>query len=312
MPKKITKQDFINKANIKHKFRYNYDNIHYINMVTKVSIECNIHGTFLQAPDTHLRCNGCPKCAYEYDRYKNTRHSTVQFIKKANDRHNFRYNYDQCVYVGDNHQVLIGCKIHGNFLTTAGSHLQGTGCQKCSKKYKRSTEEFIAEANIVHNNKYNYSTTVFYNTKTNVDIVCRDHGMFKQNPNVHLNGGMCPRCRSVSFSKVANEWLEYLMKTQNINIQYANNGGEFTIPSTNIKVDGFCKDKNTIYEFYGDFFHGNPMVYSSTFLNKLLNKTAEELYNRTINKEKIIKQYGYNLITIWEFDWIKLREKVCN
>jgi G:T-mismatch repair DNA endonuclease (very short patch repair protein) len=35
------------------------------------------------------------------------------------------------------------------------------------------------------------------------------------------------------------------------------------------------------------------------------NITYKEIYEKTMNKAKKIKEAGYNLITIWENDWKK-------
>ena len=61
-----------------------------------------------------------------------------------------------------------------------------------------------------------------------------------------------------------------------------------------------------IYEFYGDFFHGNPDVHNKDDINPLLKETYGSLYNKTINKEKIILNSGYKLKTIWESEYKKI------
>ena len=75
-----------------------------------------------------------------------------------------------------------------------------------------------------------------------------------------------------------------------------------------IWVDGWCEKNNTIYEFHGDLYHGNPRVFSENdFCNpKDKNITAGELYRKTINREKEIRSLGYNLVVMWELDWDKI------
>ena len=63
--KKLTKEDFINKANIIHNNKYDYSKVKYINSRTKICIICPIHGEFWQIPNLHLRGNGCFKCGRE-------------------------------------------------------------------------------------------------------------------------------------------------------------------------------------------------------------------------------------------------------
>lgn len=54
---------FIEKATLVHKNRYDYSLIHqYTNNHTKVPIVCKEHGPFLQTPHDHLSGAGCPWC----------------------------------------------------------------------------------------------------------------------------------------------------------------------------------------------------------------------------------------------------------
>ncbi len=61
------------------------------------------------------------------------------------------------------------------------------------------------------------------------------------------------------------------MSIEGIYIQYALNDGEYQIPGTRYKADGYCSETNTIYEFHGDYWHGNPSKFSPTDINELNN-----------------------------------------
>ena len=54
--------DFIEKANIIHNFKYDYSNTDYINNYTKIKIRCPVHGEFIINPSNHLSGHGCKKC----------------------------------------------------------------------------------------------------------------------------------------------------------------------------------------------------------------------------------------------------------
>jgi hypothetical protein len=97
-------------------------------------------------------------------------------------------------------------------------------------------------------------------------------------------------------------WLDSIATIENISIQHALNGGEFLIPTTRYRADGYCKDTNTIYEFHGDFWHGNPNIYSSDTIHPVKGKSMGVLYQQTIRREQQIKELGYNLVVIWESD----------
>lgn len=76
-----------------------------------------------------------------------------------------------------------------------------------------------------------------------------------------------------------------------------------------IKPDGFDPLTNTIYEFYGDYWHGNPTVFEPDGVNALAHKTFGALYQATLARETLIKEAGYNLVSIWESDWKLLKKE---
>ena len=128
---------------------------------------------------------------------------------------------------------------------------------------------------------------------------------------LHINHKRgCPICYRGGVSKSQILWLSFLEKYYNINIQHALNGGEYLIKNTKFKADGYCKKNNTIYEYHGDYWHGNPNKYKPDNINEVCNKTYKELYENTLKREKIIKSLGYNLVTIWESDWDMINKNI--
>lgn len=73
-----------------------------------------------------------------------------QFIERSKLVHGDRYDYTASIYLGINHKMSIRCRIHGAFEQSASNHLAGRGCKKCVKK---TTEQFVKEANIAHYKK---------------------------------------------------------------------------------------------------------------------------------------------------------------
>ena len=110
---------------------------------------------------------------------------------------------------------------------------------------------------------------------------------------------------SRSHSKGEIEWLKYVMKTEGIHIQHALNEGQLAVPNTPYRVDGYCEETNTIYEYHGDYWHGNPDVYPSDEINKTNKKTMGELYENTIQREQLLRSLGYNVVVMWESEWEK-------
>jgi hypothetical protein len=112
-----------------------------------------------------------------------------------------------------------------------------------------------------------------------------------------------------NYSRVSLEWLRYVEIRQNIKIQHAESEGEYQIPGTRFKADGYCKDTNTVFEFAGSYWHGDPRVYDSGEYNRVSKKTFGELYSKTVEREKVIKDMGFNIVVMWEMDWTLIHNK---
>jgi hypothetical protein len=294
VPAKITHQQFIEKANNIHNNKYEYPDI-YINSDTKINIVCPLHGRFMQVPYSHLNGNGCPKCANDLcAQLFSKKHD--DFVIKANLIHNNKYEYLE-IYKNAHTKIEIECPIHKIFIQSPDKHLQGNGCPKCAGRIRKTKEQFVLEANLVHNNLYKYPGN-YINARTDIAIECSKHGLFYQVPDVHLNGCGCPTC-SYNSSKPEMQWLDSL----NIPNDNTHRHCRIYVNNSYIKPDGYDPTTNTIYEFYGDFWHGNPKIYKPQDVNVKNNKTFGDLYIETLNKEEIIKSAGYNLVFIWESDW---------
>ena len=67
-----------------------------------------------------------------------------------------------------------------------------------------TTEQFIAKANKVHGNKYNYDKVVYEAKKSEIIVTCKKHGDYVVTATVHLLGFNCKKCaneskRGISF-----------------------------------------------------------------------------------------------------------------
>jgi predicted nucleic acid-binding Zn-ribbon protein len=72
--RKLTKEEFIQKAVAVHGDKYDYINVKYENNRKKVEIICPKHGSFEQTPSDHLMRRGCPECGKEKLSEVNTNH----------------------------------------------------------------------------------------------------------------------------------------------------------------------------------------------------------------------------------------------
>jgi hypothetical protein len=88
-------------------------------------------------------------------------------------------------------------------------------------------------------------------------------------------------------------------------VWHAENGGEYMIPGTALRVDGFHARTNTVFEFYGDAYHGNLKRYAPDSRPSPFDKskTARQLYQATLRREKKLILLGYSVVSIWERDF---------
>lgn len=151
--KKLTQEEYIERALLAHKGKYSYKFISYKNSTTKITVTCPIHGNWSTNPRNHLKGNGCPKCAGKTL-------SNSEWITRFNIVHKNRFDYSKFVYTGSFEKSIITCSKHGDFLQNPHNHVNGQQCPKCS--YKEAW---------VNNTYYNIATAEL-NKDTWLQIPC--------------------------------------------------------------------------------------------------------------------------------------------
>ncbi len=140
--------------------------------------------------------------------------TTQDFIYRAIKIHGDKYDYSQVCYENNSTPIIIICIYHGPFKQRPSDHLSGKQCKLCSyelraTKQTLSTIEFIDKSSIIHNNYYDYTDTVYLDSKTYIKIKCPIHGTFKQKPNHHMSGHGCKLCnKSLGESKIEDILLQ--------------------------------------------------------------------------------------------------------
>jgi hypothetical protein len=80
------------------------------------------------------------------------------------------------------------------------------------------------------------------------------------------------------------------------------------IKSGRVVVDGLDPDNKIVYEFLGDYWHGNLERYDEDMINRANKSTMKELNDHTIARRHRLTNAGFSLIEIWESDWTKLKK----
>lgn len=296
-----SKEDLLSLYQKTHGSFYDYSLMDLENKINgKIKIICPLHGEFLQSHYDHIRA-GCPECGKIRKKLKFSK-ILVNGIQDLIDKFGDKFDFSKADFKNSSSPLAVWCKRHNQWFKNTSYHIvRGAGCpdckkQKISSKKKLGTQEFVKRSVIKHNNKYDYSL-VDYKTLTDpVKIICPEHGVFEQKPREHIQGHGCPLCASTAISSVSQKWLSSL----DINLvrehKIAHDSGYYV-------VDGYDASTNTVYEFYGDYWHGNPKVFDPETINPSLDKKFKDLYNNTMLREQVLKNLGYNLVSIWESDY---------
>ena len=270
--KRLTTETFIEKAKNLYGDKYDYSLVEYKNGTTKVKIICHEkdrygdeHGEFEVKPADFL-CNKskCRKCGGNYSPKDISEFSENLFLKYPEWSRKYIIPTENNVYKNNKTKIKVFCNeidkfgtIHGEFLIKPCDLVNGYGCPKCGNNFRKTTQDFIKQANFIHNNKFDYTKSVYTNTKEKVCIICHEkdkcgneHGEFWQLPSNHLKGSGCPMCNEGKKSKKEIELYNKLLE-HNLKIERWKTF-EWLKYKKNLFLDIYLPDYNIAIEYQGE------------------------------------------------------------
>lgn len=160
---------------------------------------------------------------------------------------------------------------------------------------KITTEEIIERCKKAHGDRYDYSETVYVDSKTKIRIICKEHGPFEQWYHLHTKGSHCPECQGLkrlntdSFIKKAKE--VHGDKFDYSKVVYKNNKTDVTIicpshgefsqkPNNHLSGHGctYCGNNlpHTTEEFIAKAkkVHGDTYIYAESKYKGLDHKVS--------------------------------------
>lgn len=224
-------ETFLKEAREMFGLQYDYSKTKYISAHKKIIIICPKHGEFEQSPNNHIRGCGCSKCG------RRGQFNTKDYISLARELRGSFYDYSKVLYEASDKDIIIICPNHGEFSQRATAHLQGQNCPKCAKVHRRTREEFIKEASLVHKNKYQYPDCIFVNLDSEINVICPDHGEYKQKAVYHLRGSGCLKCAG-KYRRTTEEFRNECSKIHKGRYDYSKT--QFTVVNELITI--ICPD----------------------------------------------------------------------
>jgi len=112
----------------------------------------------------------------------------------------------------------------------------------------------------------------------------------------------CPLCpkKTRGYSAKAIKWLNYLSGFFNLKIKHACNGGEYKVKSeasgnSYYSFDGYNVFYNIVFEYLGDYFHGNPNT-----LHPGYEEQHASRYKSTIKRLRWLLSKHFHILFAWE------------
>lgn len=229
--------------------------------------------------------------------------------KECRKNYTINHNPHYCVICGEvaKYNRKLGCwnKTCGSeeCVKKALSIGQGKGVRNRNKL--NIPKEELYEI-FINQNKTRKEVAEYFNcSEANIKKMCRIYNILKNQKDALKNTyitklekyGDPYYTNNDVISKVEMEWLD------SMNIPNDENHRQKVLYE--YRVDGYIPEEKTIYEFLGDYWHGNPKLFNGNELNKHNNKTMKELYNETLERFNILISLGYKIIYIWESDYKK-------
>ncbi|KAM3921576.1 uncharacterized protein RB166_010983 [Leptodactylus fuscus] len=111
------------------------------------------------------------------------------------------------------------------------------------------------------------------------------------------------------YSTPAIQWLMYVARSENIEIQHALRGGEKKVGK--YFLDGYANvdGQETAFEFQGCFYHGCRVCYNDEDENSVTDTTFGQLYYNTQRKRRYLHSCGFKVRELWEHEWKEMVEK---
>lgn len=287
---KYTTAEWVDLAKQKHgNDRFDYSKVVYILSGVEVIIGCKAcNRDFKQTPISHMYSTiGCDWCR------KKHWYTTEEWIEEAKKIHGDIYDYSKVTYTTALDQVIIICKIHGEFNQTPSSHLSsGCGCSKCSKVYSPNTNEWIERARIIHGEVYDYSKSIYTKSIDPIIIICKKHGEWLCSPHNHIHSSQptgCPSCVHKGESKLFGYLVKIVETIREENTICIGRRFDFCIEVLKviIELDGFL-------HFVDSEFHNSNVV---------------EKQEIDVFKMKTALEKGYRVIRLLQEDVLKNDEK---
>jgi hypothetical protein len=209
---------------------------------------------------------------------------TEIFIEKANNIHNHIYDYSKSIYASNKEHIIITCEKHGDFKQSPNNHLTGYNCMKCSieqRSNKRKSVDFIQRSKIKFGDNFDYSNVIYINNCTNIELICKIHGIFHSTPASHMNSKTgCTKCSIHKTSESQKLKLNDLITRSNILHKYKYDYSKVKYVNISTKIEILCPE-------HGTFFQSPKRHLTGSGCSKCVSSKGETKISSILDKNNV-------------------------
>ena len=141
---------------------------------------------------------------------------------------------------------------------------------------KISFSDILVSFKKQHSNRYDYSKAIYKNGSTKMDIICREHGVFKQAPDQHKKGQGCPKCAG-NVTCLKEDFIKSAQKIHGDKYEY------ISYTNTKVRVRIICKIHGEFkQESYNHLNGSGCPKCAGELVGKINTKSHDEILKRFI------------------------------
>lgn len=145
------------------------------------------------------------------------------------------------------------CKKHIGEPRIKIKNSKGTFCKQCiEENWQIKEKNFIEKCKKVHNNKFDYTKTIYSGVKDKILIICKKHGEFLQWACNHVRGQGCDKCLNDSLRRTTVD----IIKKSNLIHRNIYDYSKMNYINDKTPVIIICKKHGEFYQKLSKHFNG--------------------------------------------------------